>query len=745
MKIEDFKSIISSSDNAINALALIEHSEVKTYTDRLIERFNDFKKGGEVLSRESETLKLGVVGQVKAGKSSFLNSLFFNGDDVLPKASTPMTAGLTILEYSEVNELEVEYYTADEWDSFVLMDKKYQEALDVVRKNNPGAPDSVINMELSKAVTEQMTSAHELISMCTPTAKSKVGKNTDKVAFDGTAGIQKKLNEYVGAEGIYTPVVKSLYIHLNDPRLKGVRIVDTPGVNDPIQSRGNRTNEFLESCHAVFFLSFAGRFLDSTDVQFMNERVGGKGIGAVLLLASKFDSVLQDLGFQYQGTPYQGNIQHAVDEAQRSERMLLEQHRPQFTNPELAQKIILDFNAGIGYSIYKKPTDSYDKIERNVIEQFQKFYPNPAIFGNEENLRDFFKTLSNIDVIRSEYLEKVFVAKKDEIIQHKIDEYFNKQSEEIAEIVLDATGALQERKHQLNTLGLEDIYEQKAKQEKLFNDLKGFLENQISTFQNGLQNKVNDLWESIHTFRLNTVPMTDSSVNSTYDRFASTFIGKGSSRFPVKQVDSYALNNSINDLAEKYVDDWRTCWKKYFDETKKNLMSECIRKLGEISSNDSKFDDSYFFRLIEKVLQDIDGCRTLEIRDSLDSFKDNIDKICNDQSLKITDQSYDCDEEYVQGRLDELSKKAEYKAKEKINEQIKPFCNNVKTAATKNAGSAIQKLETLKGSVVEKLKGEGNKKLEELETEIKDKENTVKLIDAALSHLQIVKTNFPTK
>ena len=57
---------------------------------------------------------------MKVGKSSFLNALLFEGEAILPKAATPMTAGLTVIEKSPEEGksfLEVEYYTKNEWDS----------------------------------------------------------------------------------------------------------------------------------------------------------------------------------------------------------------------------------------------------------------------------------------------------------------------------------------------------------------------------------------------------------------------------------------------------------------------------------------------------------------------------------------------------------------------------------------------------------------------------------------------------
>ena len=57
--------------------------------------------------RENRKLNIGVVGQVKAGKSSFLNTLLFNGQEILPKAATPKTATLTKMEYAEETVIQV--------------------------------------------------------------------------------------------------------------------------------------------------------------------------------------------------------------------------------------------------------------------------------------------------------------------------------------------------------------------------------------------------------------------------------------------------------------------------------------------------------------------------------------------------------------------------------------------------------------------------------------------------------------
>jgi len=80
----------------------------------------------EQKNEEGRLLKIGIVGRVKAGKSSLLNSLVFNGESILPKAATPMTAALTILEYSEDTTAEVEFFNQEDIDNIKENYDKYR-------------------------------------------------------------------------------------------------------------------------------------------------------------------------------------------------------------------------------------------------------------------------------------------------------------------------------------------------------------------------------------------------------------------------------------------------------------------------------------------------------------------------------------------------------------------------------------------------------------------------------------------
>ena len=97
------------------------------------------------------------------------------------------------------------------------------------------------------------------------------------------------LIEYVGADGKYISITKSVTIYYPKDYLKGVEIVDTPGFNDPIVSREERTKEFLKRADVVLMMLYAGRPFDATDREIIFKNVRQCGIGKVLIGINKYD------------------------------------------------------------------------------------------------------------------------------------------------------------------------------------------------------------------------------------------------------------------------------------------------------------------------------------------------------------------------------------------------------------------------------------------------------------------------
>ncbi len=80
-------------------------------SDNAVIKTEELEKTLKGMQAENRGLKVGIIGHMKAGKSSLLNALIFESVEVLPKAATPMTASLTVLKYAQNLSTEVEFYS----------------------------------------------------------------------------------------------------------------------------------------------------------------------------------------------------------------------------------------------------------------------------------------------------------------------------------------------------------------------------------------------------------------------------------------------------------------------------------------------------------------------------------------------------------------------------------------------------------------------------------------------------------
>lgn len=243
--------------------------------DELDEMNRDYDARVAKLSLAGTPLSIGIIGQVKAGKSSFLNALLFKGEAVLPKAATPKTANLTRIRYGEQAALVVRFYSDEEWRG--------------LEKQAAGTDTG----DATRAAQELVRHAR---ARGTPVAEC-VAKGELRHTVDSVADLQAVLNEYVGEDGRLTPIVAATEIFWPHPDLLGVEIVDTPGVNDPILSRVQKTRNYLAECDVVFLLSRASNFLDTHDVELFTQQAPAKGVKRLALVGTQFDAVLLEDGY----------------------------------------------------------------------------------------------------------------------------------------------------------------------------------------------------------------------------------------------------------------------------------------------------------------------------------------------------------------------------------------------------------------------------------------------------------------
>lgn len=726
---ENYSQAITDIENGLAQGAQKENTKIRDTFLKLKEAFETYRKGADTVLGDNKVLKIGVVGQVKAGKSSFLNSLFFDGENVLPRASTPMTAGLTVLEYGENNEFSVDYYNDREWSTFEGKAREYDNAISDFKANNPKA-QALNDEEIAKqlGLPDDAKSAKELVSNCSPAARAKVNMKADTKAFSDIRDLQDILADYVGADGRFTSVVKSLTIHLNDERLKDLRIVDTPGVNDPIQSREYRTREFLRECHGVFLLSYSGRFFDSTDVNFLSGRIGSEGIGTVVLIASKFDSVLQDVG-----TKFPDALTDAWDDC---ERQLKKQFRRNLATADYkGEEPRFTVSSGIGFSIYKKPRDRWDTVEAHVVEQMKRFYPSD--FGTDEEIKDTFFNLANIEEIRDKFLDGVFIKNRDKIIQDKMNGYFANATTNLTKAIDDKRRALADHVKFLDSTDVSEKKKVREATEKIVNDFKRSVERLANVCDQKAEEMRKRAWNSVSLSWNGTIPTTDEEVTANRK---STFWGSNKSfQFSYRKVDTQKLIDTLVKDFKRYADELAHSWEKGTD----TILNAIDKEIGNIITEAEKRDteahvDADSLRdILAETIAEMSNKKTLELKNNVERAKE-----------EVINAAQDCEITTSFGSMEESEARSNMKAeanekKDKIRVDVQRICSafqdDMKTMleASKNGVTDV-----FKGRK-EELKRKANESigayLAQLDKDLENKEQELAQYKEAIAEIDNIK------
>lgn len=272
---------------------------------------------------EELRLRIGIMGQVKAGKSTFLNALLFDGKPILPQAATPKTANLTRISYGEQWQLIVEYYTPEEWDelrrtaqaaekkSDSLPAKSVEPPAKTTKRVAPKktasrhaansqtpapapAPDAMSDPD--KVACELLALAHER-GLGKEEIKRLLAKGQETITVGGLDELMTRMNDYVGNDGHYTPLVKMSHLLMPLPELQGFDVVDTPGMNDPVRSRTEKTKDEMLRCDVVFFLSRTSQFLEEQDIALLKQQIPQGGVSRIVLVGGQLDSTVLEAGY----------------------------------------------------------------------------------------------------------------------------------------------------------------------------------------------------------------------------------------------------------------------------------------------------------------------------------------------------------------------------------------------------------------------------------------------------------------
>ncbi|MGL2547900.1 dynamin family protein [Helicobacter pylori] len=495
-------------------------------SDNAVIKTEELEKTLKEMQAEDRDLKVGIIGRVKAGKSSLLNALIFEGVEVLPKAATPMTASLTVLKYAQTLSAEVEFYSpkdiAELENEHARYEREFNRIVDEeVKKQKQSfsnkAKEGIKNFGKmlgknksdKEAPKEKILSDEEILEKARRIAKSELEKDTKlvsshdqyermkksgltntetkdpRIQANSLEELNQKLLQFVGANGKFMPCTKAVQISLNNPNLKDLEVIDTPGVNDPIISREERTKALLKDCHVVFIISPSGQFLTESDMDLFDRVSNKEGLQEIYFVASQADSAV---GSKSEVEKSHHHLPTALENAQKSLSSSLDKTMEALiqTNPnqqkifEKAIKNGVILASGICFSMYKDFNNqaSWERNQKteeyhNALWNLRNSYPDA--FNSVDKSKESLLLLSNMGAIK-ERLEKA-AQRKEEIISQRLQDYAQSQANNLHNLIVQLLQDLEDEKKRVKNADMGAIKKQIEAYEKLSGNIEtGFRE-----------------------------------------------------------------------------------------------------------------------------------------------------------------------------------------------------------------------------------------------------------------------------
>lgn len=529
----------------------------------------DEKAYKEILSKiEEDVLTIGVIGQMKCGKSTFLNSFLF-GRPLLPAATTPMTAALSVITYGTQKGIEAEFYSVDEWEE--------QKALAARNENEIGDPQTKSKIKAAKELCEKSSAIRGQLPSLLGTTKHD--------DFDN-------LIEYVGADGKYVSIVKSVKITLPEEWLKGVEIVDTPGFNDPIVSREERTQDFLKRADVVLMMLYAGRAFDATDNEILFEKVRKVGVGKIILAVNKYDIQLA------QGESPEEIKSFVMDELKKAIRKhqdesvseLLEEIAPVLVSAQmalLAKMPMSEINRNPDLTHhYNKACDDFELSSQAELLAMSK------INDLEEKVRDIISNQKEQILIRKP-INLIFQKAKNTL--GEIDEQLTKLKEQKTNLEmpddeletkianLDKAQRRIGRKIENAEIDLGDAYDEIST--KIFREIQNTADEAkdectriIDQYKKEELNR--NLNSRLERFREREYPRLIDDANKKIKRAFSTNL--------------IQLTEDVENIIEKYLDNYEELTEQFKRTLEKGLDNDLGNRMNEGEGSTTEDEDSWF-------------------------------------------------------------------------------------------------------------------------------------------------------
>lgn len=445
------------------------------------------------MEQEDRLLRIGIIGRVKAGKSSLLNALLFNGQDILPKAATPMTAALTILEYAETLEAEIDFFTPEDIANFKekhsihlqtlrqIEEEEFQKAQEYLKKKKQkedplagrlfqlSASEEEICRAKAKEIAKKLGAERPTQAAYDQYERIKVAnislddlKNGQRIEASSYTDLMDKLNQYVGAQGQFMPFTKSVTLRIPEEGLKGLQVVDTPGLNDPVQSRSQRTEEYLSQCDAVLVVSPAGQFLTKDDTELLSQLTEKEGIQDIFLVASQTDLAIMGPEYSGCGFPSEAYEDIAQKLSTTAHNAMFSLKKEGFITDAVAQKILehpIVLTSSAGYRLLQQ----FNQLDHLDDEELKHTYTLleekfSLMTSTSDILQEQLLKMSNIAIIHN--IVATIRERKTDIIAKRRDNFEKAKALSIEKYVDAWKKLINDKIQQIESVNIHALKEQ---------------------------------------------------------------------------------------------------------------------------------------------------------------------------------------------------------------------------------------------------------------------------------------------
>ncbi|GAA7681127.1 hypothetical protein HpMMM67_11430 [Helicobacter pylori] len=441
-----------------------------------------------------------------------------------------------------------------------------------------------------------------------------------RIQADSLEELNQKLYQFVGKEGKFMPYTKAVQISLNNPNLKDLEIIDTPGVNDPIVSREERTKDLLKECDVVFIISPSNQFLTDSDMDLF-ERVSKKeGIQEIYFVASQADSAVcvpsEVENSRHHLPTALTNLQKSLSSSLNNTMKVLIQnypHQQEIFESAIKNGVIL--TSGICYSMYQdfenqasweREKEEYQLVWENLTDDY------PDAFSSHE-ARENLKRLSNIDAIR-ERLEEA-AKEKENIISQRLQEYLKSQANNLSSLVANLLRELESEKNRIKDADLNKISEQLKEYEKLSDKIEINFKEEYDTFVlnfiKDIKNRLNNaLKEAAQTASDGIKEKEENPERVEQDGFWGGFKRLWGGVFGEdwgyeSGIKAGAVIDFLKEMNKDCEDALNDQVKSFKIDFRKELYKEILPVLREIINDDSLIDEVAFKKSVHAVTDKI--------------------------------------------------------------------------------------------------------------------------------------------